>query len=74
MKRVAALTDADAMRLTQLDAATSLGDLRLPPANRLESLGGGRAGRHSIRINAKWRVCFRFSCGDAYDVAIVDYH
>jgi toxin HigB-1 len=63
-----------AMRLTQLDAATSIDDLRLPPSNRLETLAGDRAGQWSIRINDRWRVCFRFERGDANDVEIVDYH
>ena len=63
-----------AMRLTQLNAATRLGDLRLPPSNRLEALKGGRAGQWSIRINDQWRVCFRFKSGDAFNVEIVDYH
>lgn len=63
-----------AMRLTQLDAATRVEDLRLPPSNRLESLKDDRAGQWSIRINDQWRVCFRFQSGDAFDVEIVDYH
>jgi proteic killer suppression protein len=63
-----------AMRLQQLDAATRLADLRLPPSNRLEALKGNRAGQHSIRINEQWRVCFRFADGDAFEVAITDYH
>ena len=62
------------MRLRQLDAATRIEDLRLPPSNRLEALRGDRAGRHAIRINDQWRVCFRFADGDAFDVEIVDYH
>ncbi len=62
------------MRLTQLDAATAVEDLRQPPSNRLEALSGGRAGQWSIRINDQWRVCFRFVNGDAFDVEIVDYH
>ena len=62
------------MRLTQLDAATCIEDLRLPPSNRLEALGGNRAEQWSIRINDQWRVCFRFAKGDASDVEIVDYH
>ena len=62
------------MRLTQLDAATVLEDLRQPPSNRLEALGGDRAGQWSIRINDQWRVCFRFEHGDALVVEIVDYH
>ena len=63
-----------AMRLRQLDAATRIDDLRLPPSNRLEALKGDRVGRHSIRINDQWRVCFRFADGDAFEVEIVDYH
>ncbi len=62
-----------AMRLTQLNAATHLEDLRLPPSNRLEALKHDRRGKWSIRINDQWRVCFRFENGDAYDVEIVDY-
>lgn len=49
------------MRLRPLDAATTIEDLRLPPSNHLELLRGDRAGQHSIRINAQWRVCFRFA-------------
>jgi proteic killer suppression protein len=63
-----------AMRLTQLDAATRIEDLRSPPSNRLEALRGDRKGHWSIRINDQWRVCFRFSNGDAFDVEIADYH
>jgi len=63
-----------AMRLTQLNAALRLDDLRLPPSNRLEALRGDRAGQHSIRINDQWRVYFRFEGGDAFDVEIADYH
>jgi len=61
-------------RLTQLDAATSLEDLRMPPSNHLESLSGKRAGQHSIRINDQWRLCFRFKNGEAFVVEIADYH
>ena len=61
-------------KLTVLDAAESLDDLRVPPGNRLEKLKGDRAGQHSIRVNDQWRVCFRWKEGDAYDVAVVDYH
>lgn len=63
-----------AKRLTQLNAATSIKDLRLPPSNQLEALKGDRRGRWSIRINDQWRVCFRFDESDAIDVEIVDYH
>ena len=63
-----------AMRLAQLDSATCVDDLRLPPSNRLESLSQNRTGQWSIRINDQWRVCFQFENGDAYEVEIVDYH
>lgn len=62
------------MRLTQLDAATDVEDLRQPPSNRLEALVGNMAGQWSIRINDRWRVCFRFERGNAQDVEVVDYH
>ena len=62
------------MRLRQLEAATRIEDLRLPPSNRLEALKGNRAGQHSIRINDQWRVCFRFERDAAFDVEITDYH
>ncbi len=61
-------------RLLILDAADRLNDLRVPPGNRLEKLTGNRNGQHSIRINDRWRICFRWNRGDAYDVGIVDYH
>jgi proteic killer suppression protein len=61
-------------KLLMLDAAARLDDLRVPPANRLEKLTRRRAGQYSIRVNDQWRVCFRWSEGDAYDVEIVDYH
>ena len=63
-----------AMRLIQLNAASRIEDLRLPPSNRLEALEDDRAGQWSIRVNDQWRVCFRFENGDAFDVEIVDYH
>ena len=75
VKRLAADVQRVALRkLRMLDAATTLDDLRVPPANRLEKLKGDRAGQHSIRVNRQWRVCFRWRAGDAYDVEIVDYH
>ena len=30
--------------------------------------------RHSIRINAQWRICFRWTDDGPCDVEIVDYH
>lgn len=61
-------------KLRQIDAATRLETLAVPPGNRLERLRGDRAGQCSVRINDQWRVCFVWRDGDAYDVEIVDYH
>ena len=61
-------------KLAMLDAAASLDFLRAPPGNRLEKLSGDRSGQWSIRINERWRICFRWEDGDVWDVEIVDYH
>ena len=56
------------------EIASRLGDLKVPPGNRLEALKGKRSGQYSIRINDQWRVCFRWMDAGAEDVEIVDYH
>ena len=61
-------------KLVQLDLARLLSDLRVPPGNRLEALKGEGKGRHSIRINDQWRLCFRWPEQGVEDVEIVDYH
>lgn len=61
-------------KLFILNHALTLDDLKVPPGNRLERLVGDRKGSYSIRINDQWRVCFKWSNGDAYDIEIVDYH
>ncbi len=61
-------------KLRMLNRSATLGDLRVPPANRLEKLRGDGAGQYSIRINDQWRICFTWHHGDAYNVEIVDYH
>ena len=61
-------------KLAILNAAVALENLRVPPGNRLEALKGDRAGQHSIRIHDRYRVCFLWRDGHAYDVEIVDYH
>ena len=63
-----------ARRLVLLDSAETLGDLAALSSNRLEALRGDRAGQHSIRVNARWRVCFRWTDEGPCDVEIVDYH
>ena len=76
-RRVAAFhgfADQAVRRLTVLDNAESLRDLVGLPSNRLEALRGNRAGQYSIRINAQWRICFRWGEDGPYEVEIVDYH
>jgi plasmid maintenance system killer protein len=34
--------------------------LQARPGNRLEALKGDRLGQFSLRINAQWRICFRW--------------
>lgn len=61
-------------KLVILHWATRLSDLVVPGGNRLEALTGDRVGRHSIRINDQYRLCFVWLDGDASDVEIVDCH
>ena len=61
-------------KLFMLDKAQTLDDLRIPPANRLESLKNERKGQHSIRINDQWRICFIWTERGPSRVEIVDYH
>jgi len=61
-------------KLRQLQIAAVLPDLRVPPGNRLEALGGDRAGQYSIRVNDKFRLCFRWTSAGPAEVEIVDYH
>ncbi len=61
-------------KLRMINRAEILNDLKVPPANRLESLHGKRKGQYSIRINDQWRICFKWKEGEVYNVEIVDYH
>jgi proteic killer suppression protein len=61
-------------KLDHVAAATSLTDLAAIPGNQLEALRRDRAGQHSIRINDRFRICFVWKDGDAYEVEITDYH
>lgn len=61
-------------KLRMLDWAVNVGDLKIPPGNRLEKLKGRRANQYSIRINDQWRICFTYERGGADQVEIVDYH
>jgi len=62
------------LKLVQLDRVESVEELKIPPGNRLHKLGGDREGQWAISINDRYRICFRFENGDAYDVEATDYH
>ena len=61
-------------KLRMLNNSINLSDLRIPPSNRLEKLGGNFAGFYSIRINDQWRIIFNWKTSNAYEVEIIDYH
>ena len=73
-RRFKALAKVAERKLTQLDAAQTLGFLKAPPGNSLEALKDDRKGQHSIRINDQWRICFIRTEVGPTDVEIVDYH
>jgi toxin HigB-1 len=74
--------------LTKLQVAERLVELRTPPSNKFEALHGVQ-GRYSIRIDGKWRLCFRWKPleelvpegqdilmvqGEPYDVEITNHY
>ena len=61
-------------KLDQINRVREVGDLAVPPGNRLERLRGSRSGQYSIRINEQYRVCFAWEEGHAFAVEITDYH
>ena len=73
-RRFATIANVAVRKLAQLDAAETLEFLRAPPGNRLEALKGDLAGRHSIRINDPFRLCFRWTDAGPEDVEIVETH
>lgn len=61
-------------RLAALNVANNLRDLGQLNSVGLHKLKGDRRGQWAMNLNGRWRVCFRFGDGDAFDVEIVDYH
>ena len=74
IKRFGGIEKQALRKLDMLHHAQSLGDLRAPPANRLEALAGNRRGQYSIRINDQWRICFAWTKEGPEHVEIIDYH
>ncbi len=73
-RRWSALIRVALRKLIQLNQANDLTDMAVPPGNRLEALKGHLLGFHSIRINAQWRIIFRWTASGPTEVAIADYH
>lgn len=61
-------------KLRMLNNSQNINDLRVPPSNRLEKLGGNLKDFYSIRINDQWRIIFQWKEGQSEQVKIVDYH
>lgn len=68
------LQTASRRKLRMLNNSFDIADLRIPPSNRLEKLGGNFKGFYSIRINNQWRIIFKWENGNAFEVEIIDYH
>ena len=74
VRRFRSIESVARRKLRQLEIAGRLGDLRVPPGNRLEALKGRRKGQYSMRVNQQYRICFRWAAAGVKDVEIVDYH
>lgn len=73
-QRFGSIRDVAIRKLTMLEAAVKLEDLKSPPGNRLEPLVGNRVGQHSIRINDQWRVCFVWTDVGPKDIEITNHY
>ncbi|MGB7035082.1 MAG: type II toxin-antitoxin system RelE/ParE family toxin [Xanthobacteraceae bacterium] len=60
--------------LLALNVAKALSDLSPLKSVGLHKLRAARKGQWAMTVNARWRICFEFRKGDAYEVEIVDYH
>jgi proteic killer suppression protein len=66
--------DAATDLLLALNVAKALGDLSPLKSVGLHKLKGERKNQWAMTVNARWRICFEFRKGEAYEVEIVDYH
>ena len=60
--------------LLALNVAKALSDLSPLKSVGLHKLKGERRNQWAMTVNARWRICFEFRQGDAYEIEIVDYH
>ncbi len=68
------IVDLALVKLDILNGAAATLDLRSPPGNRLEALKGELKGSHSVRVNDRWRLVFRWEGNNAYDVRLEATH
>ena len=61
-------------KLRMLNNSQDIKDLKIPPSNRLEKLGGKLKKYYSIRINKQWRIMFVWKNGNCFETEIIDYH
>jgi toxin HigB-1 len=66
--------DTARRKLRMLNNSFDIKDLMIPPSNRLEKLKGNRKDFYSIRVNDQWRLIFRWTNGNAFNVELIDYH
>lgn len=60
--------------LDQVNSATRVETLDVPPSNKLRKLVGDLSGFWRVKINPQWAIIFHWVDGEAWDVDIVDYH
>jgi proteic killer suppression protein len=60
--------------LLALNVAKALSDLSPLKSVGLHKLKGERKNQWAMTVNARWRICFEFRQGDAYEIEITDYH
>ena len=61
------------MLLFQLDASTQPQDMNTP-GNGFHALSGKLKGYFSVKVNANWRLIFKFDRENVIDVDYIDYH
>ena len=60
--------------LDQINAATQIETLRVPPSNKLAKLSGDLKDYWRIKIDKQWAIIFMWAEGQAFNVDIIDYH
>ncbi len=67
------LRDRVFRKLQMIDDATSDADHRIPLSNHFQRLSGTLEGLHSIRVNERWRLIFRWNDSKAQEIYLDDH-